>query len=76
MMAMRRIISFLLAIALTLSGAVLLVLQLVTAYETGAFRGIMAVASGMMLVIGVYWIYEDFFSARSTSQPVERDTKR
>jgi ABC-type nickel/cobalt efflux system permease component RcnA len=68
---MRRVISFLLAIALTLCGAVLVVLQLVTAYETGAFRGIMAVAAGMMLVIGIYWIYEDFLR-----RPAERDTER
>jgi hypothetical protein len=68
---MRRIISFLLAIALTLCGAVLVALQLLTAYETGAFRGITAVAAGLMMVIGAYWIYEDFFSG-----PAERDTER
>jgi hypothetical protein len=67
---MRRINSFLLASALTLGGAVLLVLQLITVYETGAFRGIMAVAAVMMLVIGIYWIYEDFLRG-----PADRDTE-
>jgi|HubBroStandDraft_4_1064222.scaffolds.fasta_scaffold1138452_1 hypothetical protein len=68
---MRRIISLLLAIALTLCRAALVVLQLVTAYETGAFRGIVAVAACMMLVIGIYWIYEDF-SKRSARRDAER----
>jgi membrane protein YdbS with pleckstrin-like domain len=57
---MRRIISFVLALCLTATGAVGLIYLLMFAH---GWRGWMFMGAGLMLVAGVVWFYSDFIDA-------------
>jgi membrane-bound ClpP family serine protease len=60
----RRIISFALALALVIGGGVLCLIQLMVAYEDGTFRGAFGLGAASMMILGSYWLYEDFWRPR------------
>jgi hypothetical protein len=63
---MRRFISFVLASSLAIGGAAVLLWAMLFAERV---RGLFLIGAATMAVVGIYWLWEDFYPSKRNVRP-------